>query len=299
MTETAQQNPGRNAVITMPTIAEQHQTDTVLAARQDARSQGDLTVPYMPYLPAPQAPGIPEGVDRKTMVWAETVAPGGYTHKRIARGTRMRFTDMTGDACAHLLLFNALESVERLNVADTVKIPWQAYLGVGHPLLSGEGRVLATVVEDTSKHHDTMCGTSSAAWNERKYGASAPSSEAPCGAMLFQLAATKHGLEPRDIPPSVSFFKGVHVAPDGDLQFTGGSGPAAHVDLLAEMPLIVLVANVPHPLDPRQDYVVGPLRIDAWKDQATDSGSPFFNISPESHRAYLNTMDYLNAQGIA
>ena len=40
-------------------------------------------------------------------------------------------------------------SWERLNVADTVKVPWQAYLGAGHPLLSDQGRVLATVVADT------------------------------------------------------------------------------------------------------------------------------------------------------
>ena len=62
-----------------------------------------------------------------------------------------------------MIVYNALEPVERLNVADTVKIPWQAYLGAGHPLLSGDGRVLATIVGDTSGHHDAFCGTSTEA----------------------------------------------------------------------------------------------------------------------------------------
>ena len=51
----------------------------------------------------------------------------------LAPGTRLRFDDLTGDACAHVLVYNALEPWERLNVADTVKIPWQAYLGDGPP----------------------------------------------------------------------------------------------------------------------------------------------------------------------
>ncbi len=63
------------------------------------------------------------------------------------------------------LLFNAVQPVERLNVADTQKIPWQAYLGVDQPLLSGDGRVLATITADTSGHHDAFCGTTTDRWN--------------------------------------------------------------------------------------------------------------------------------------
>ena len=60
---------------------------------------------------------------------------------------------------------------ERLNTADTVKVPWQAYLGTGHPLLSDQGRVLATIVADGSGHHDALCGASTLAGNTARYGA--------------------------------------------------------------------------------------------------------------------------------
>ena len=76
----------------------------------------------------------------------------------LARGTTLRLRDLDGEACAHLLLYNADQPWERLNVADTVKIPWQAYLGTGHPLLSDQGRVLATIVADDSGRHDALCG---------------------------------------------------------------------------------------------------------------------------------------------
>ncbi len=283
-----------------PTGSRQNPRDTssLLAARDDARSQGTGSSEWMPYLPASSTPYPPAGVDPSTLTWAETVAPGGYTHRRLARGSRMRLEDLTGDACAHVVVFNALAPWERLNVADTQKIPWQAYVGEGHPLLSGDGRVLATVVGDTSGRSDAFCGTSTDLWNTEKYGDAAPQGPTPSGRGLFTLAAAKHGLSPRDLPPSVSFFQGVRVDEDGAFDWLGSAGPGTSVDLLAELPLVVLVANVPHPLDPRPDYVVGPLRVHAWRSTPTAPGDPHFEASPERTRAYLNSLDYAEAAGL-
>jgi uncharacterized protein len=275
-----------------------HLTDSVLNARTDARAQDNQTSEWMPYLPASTSPFCPPGIDPTALTWAETVAPGGYTHKIVARGTGLRFDDPTGEACAHLILFNALEPVERLNVADTQKIPWQAYLGADHPLLSGDGRVLATIIADASGRHDAFCGTTTDAWNLRKYGDARPEGASPSGRGQFLKAAAKHGLTRRDLPPSVSFFKGVRVADDGELVWTGSARADTYVELVAELPLLVLVANVAHPLDPRDDYVVGPLRVHAWRARPTDSRDNRFTATPELNRAYLNTIDYAEARGL-
>lgn len=266
-------------------------------AREDARARAAQSE-WMPYLPPSTAPFAPEGVAAEDLRWAETVAPGGYTHLRVARGTRLRFTDPTGDASAAVLLFNAVEPGERLNVADTQKIPWQAYLGEGHPLLSGDGRVLATIVADTSGHHDAFCGTSSDAYAIERYGDAAPEGPSPSGHGLLRLAASKHGLTVRDLPPSVSFFQGVRANAEGDLEWLGSAGPGASVELVAELPLIVLVANVPHPLDPRDDYVVGPLQITAWASQPTAEGDAVFSLTPERERAYRNSITYAALAGL-
>jgi urea carboxylase-associated protein 2 len=275
-----------------------HLTDSVRSARADARAQGGQTSEWMPYLPASSSPFCPDGVEARTLTWAETVAPGGYTHKVVARGTRLRFDDPTGDACAHVILFNALEPVERLNVADTQKIPWQAYLGGDHPLLSGDGRVLATIVADTSGSHDALCGTTTDAWNLEKYGDARPEGPSPSGRAQFIKAAAKHGLTRRDLPPSVSFFQGVRVGADGELVWQGSAGAGTYVELVAELPLLILVANVAHPLDPRAGYVVGPVRVHAWRSQPTGPGDQRFTAAPELHRAYLNTVDYAEARGL-
>jgi len=284
--------------VALPTPRAEHATDTVSSARSDARAQGGRTSPWMPYLPATSSPYVPVGVDPADLVWAESVAPGGYTHKVLARGSRIRLDDPTGDACAHVVVYNALEPAERLNVADTQKIPWQAYLGAGHPLLSGDGRVLATILADTSGHHDAFCGTSSDAWNEQRYGDASPEGPSPSGRGQLVKAAAKHGLTRRDVPPGVNFFQGVRVEADGALTWRGSGGPGTYVELVGELPLLVLIANVAHPLDPRDGYQVGALRVHAWRGSPTGPGDAQFARTPELERAYLNTRDYAEARGL-
>ncbi|HWU46751.1 MAG TPA: urea amidolyase associated protein UAAP1 [Humibacter sp.] len=282
----------------MSSTADVHQTDSVLASRADARSRADRTSDFRPYRPAAASPHVPHGIDADSLSWAETLAPGGYTHKVLARGSRIRLDDPTGTACAHVLLYNALETSERLNVADTVKIPWQAYLAAGHPLLSGEGRALATISSDTSGSHDAFCGTTTDEFVLRKYGSNAPYGPSPSGRSLFVLAAAKHGMTGRDLPPSISFFQGVRVESDGGLSFVGSAGPGTHVELVAELPLLILIANVAHPLDPSADYRVGPLHVHARRGEPTGALDERFTRSPEAHRAYLNTIDYAEARGL-
>ena len=253
----------------------------------------------MPTLPPSAWPDPPAGVDAASLTWAETVAGGGYASKVLARGTTLQLTDRDGDACAHLLLHSAEQPWERLNVADTVKVPWQAYLGAGHPLLSDQGRVLATIVEDDSGRHDALCGTSSRAANESRYGDGSPQGTSPAGRELQLLAAAKHGLGPRDVPPSLSFFQGLRVGAEGELQFQGSAGPGRSVRLRIELPAIVILANVPHPLDPRETYTATTLQLLAWRGEPTSPDDPLWSSSPELERAFLNTGDYARARGIA
>ena len=121
-------------------------TANPMAARDHARAMAGMQVDAMPILP-PVAQDAPEG-----MVWEETIAPGGYASRRIARGTRLRLIDLHGDACASMLLFNADMPTERLNVADTLKVQWNAYLGAGRLLLSDLGRVMTSIVEDHARN---------------------------------------------------------------------------------------------------------------------------------------------------
>ncbi|MGE2833340.1 urea amidolyase associated protein UAAP1 [Mycobacterium sp. SMC-4] len=276
-------------------------TATTAGARDHARAQHGRTAEFMRHVPPSTSPTTPEGVSAENLVWSETLAPGGYTTAVLARGTRIRLTDVAGDACAHLLLHRADAPHERLNVADTVKVPWQAYLGAGHPLLSGFGRVLATIVSDTSGKHDALTGTTTCAGNLERYGAAAPESDSPAGRELFTLAALKHGLDSRDLPPSISFFKGVRVTADGTFEWLGPAEPGAAVDLLLHVDAIVLLANTTHPLDPRPTFTCSPLLMHAWPAEADldrlTAGELVGPLGPEHRQAIANTDADLAARG--
>jgi urea carboxylase-associated protein 2 len=174
-------------------------------------------------------------------------------------------------------------------VPDTVKVLWQAYLGGGHLLLSDQGRVLASFVGDGSGHHDALAGTSNRAGNEQRYGDGSVHGPSPAGRELLVVLAAKHGLTGRDLPPSVTLLKGTRIEPDGTFAWQGGSGPGGWVELRAELPLIVLVANVPHVLDPRPGYASSALRLTAWTGRPTSPDDPLWTSSPEAERAFQNT----------
>ncbi|BBZ27726.1 urea carboxylase [Mycolicibacterium madagascariense] len=277
-------------------------TATTAGAKAHARAQHGRTADAMRHVPASSTPTPPDGVPAADLVWSETVAPGGYTTAVLARGTRLRLSDPSGDACAHLLVHRADGPHERLNVADTVKVPWQAYLGVGHPLLSGFGRVLATVVADTSARHDALTGTTTLAGNEARYGSGTPESTSPAGRELLLLAALKHGLGPRDLPPSVSFFQGVTVDSDGAFTWQGSAGPGTSVDLLLHVDAIVSLANTAHPLDPRSEFTCSPLLMHAWPAaadlDALVAGDLVGPLGPEHRQAIANTDADLAARGV-
>lgn len=268
-------------------------TGTTAGAREHARAQAGTITDSMPVVPASNWPSPPADVDPASLTWAETVPGGRYTGKVLARGTRIRLRDVTGSACAHLLLWRADAPWERLNVADTVKVPWQAYLSSGHPLLSDQGRALATVVADDSGHHDALCGTSTLAGNTAKYGAGHVHSTSPAGREMFTLAAAKHGLTPADVAPSLSFFHGVVVESDGTLTSKGSAGRDKSVDLILHLPCVVAIANTAHPLDPSPTFDTGPLEVLAWR-AAADLDELLVGVAqtdPEYQRAVANSED--------
>lgn len=268
-------------------------TASTAGAREHARSQAGAITDSMPVIPASDWPHPPAGVESSEMTWAETVPGGRYTTKVLARGTRLRLRDVAGSACAHLLLWRADAPWERLNVADTVKVPWQAYLGAGHPLLSDQGRVLATVIADDSGHHDALCGTTTLAGNIARYGAGQVHSASPAGREMFTLAAAKNGLTPTDVAPSLSFFHGVVVESDGSLTSKGSAGIDKSVDLLLHLPCIVAIANTAHPIDPSPTFDTGPLEVLAWKATTDLDGllADVADADPEYQRAVVNSED--------
>lgn len=255
-------------------------TSSTHGARDHARAQAGLRAESQPTVPASAAEDLPPGVAPADVVWEETLGDGAYCSHRLARGARLRLADAVGDACATLMVHSALAPAERLNVADTVKVQWGAYLGPGSLLLSDMGRVLMSLEEDTSARHDALCGPH------------------PASRARLVLALAKHGLGRRDLPPAMTLFTGVRVEPDGGLTLQGVRAPGTHVTLRAEMDVIVSLVNAPHRLDDRSGHACSPLRLTAWQGAPTAPDDPLRSSTPERLRAFQNTDDHLLGLGV-
>tara|TARA_R110000824_G_scaffold11746_15_gene51576 strand:+ start:4483 stop:5307 length:825 start_codon:yes stop_codon:yes gene_type:complete len=263
-----------------------------MAARDHARAMAGTIVDAMPVLP-PVADDLPTDVAATDLLWEEVIAAGGYATRKLARGSRLRLIDLAGDACASLLIFNAEMPTERLSVADTVKVQWNAYLGTGKLLLSDMGRVLMSILEDEAGTHDAFCGPSNAATNEAKYGEGHNSGAFPNGRDRLLLGAAKHGLQRRDVHPCINLFKGTRIAADGTITPLVETFEAGRELLLrAEMDVIVVIANCPHILDPRETWTVTPLRVSAWRGAVASEDDLIRNATPEGLRAFQNVEDY-------
>lgn len=264
------------------------------SARDHARAQGATRVEAMPIVPAREAKDLPTGVSPERVVWEEIIAGGGYASKRLKRGARVRLVDLYGDACGSILAFNAEETQERLNVADTVKVQWNGYLGPGKLLLSDMGRVLFSILEDDAQSHDCFCGASNEASNSKKYGDGSGAGPNPNARDRFLKAVAKHGLTRKDVHPCINLFKSVTIAEDGATQLNVGPyKPGRSVVLRAEMDVILVIANCPHVLDPRETYHSTPLRVTAWRDAITPEDDAIRNSAPEALRAFLNVEAYV------
>jgi urea carboxylase-associated protein 2 len=279
----------------MPADPNVSATGTLEQARAHARAQAAGATATTATIPSTAAVDLPTGVDHRDVLWDETVPLGGYAAVRVPRDGHVRLTDLGGDANIGLLVFNAGNTAERSNVADTVKVQWQAYLGEGAVVLSDMGRALATIVSDTSGRHDALCGTTTRPANERRYGHGAIHGTSPAGRELFIVAAAKNGLAPHDLPPSLNLFKGVRVHDDGGLELLGAPRPGAHVELRADLDVLVLIVNAPHPLDLRPEYLGNAVRVTAWQ-APPPSDRVATAATPERARSYENTAQYLRGR---
>jgi len=232
------------------------------------------------------------------VVTDDLVPPGGYWSGVITRGRTLRLRDVDGTGGVALLVYNADDPWERYNAADTVKVQNQVFLTAGMVVLSDMGRVLLSITADSSGRHDTFSGASSRGDDEARFGPGpfqARRNEFHRNAHdNFLMALGRHGLDARDVVPNLNLFDRVEVAPDGELEWVGPTRvPGVHVDLRAEVNVLAVLSNTPHPLDPAPVWNTGPLAVAVLEAVPVSPDDACRNRSDEIRRAFENTHRYV------
>ncbi len=229
-----------------------------------------------------------------THPFAEELLPGGgHLSFVLKRGQLVRFTDIEGGANVSLMLFNANEKSERLNLPDSLKCQHTAKLTAGHCLYSDMGRVLAAITHDSCGWSDSIGGVLNAEEVAQKYGIGRYQ-ELRNGFhrngndnLLVEMGKWDLGLSDLSMP--LNLFSRVDVAADGALRFVEGNSRAGDsIDLYAPMDTLVVVTALQHPMDPAPDYAPKPVQLTFA--QADASVAEACRISrPENERGFLNT----------
>jgi uncharacterized protein len=227
-------------------------------------------------------------------LYEEYLPGGGHTSFVLKRGQLLRITDIEGGANASLLLLNASEKSERLNLPDTLKCQHTARLTAGHCLYSDMGRVLAAITADTCGWHDSFGGVLNAEEVAEKYGQGRYQELRNAffrnGVDNLLVEMGKWNLNLQDLLMCLNLFSKVTVDSDGCFHFQPGNAKAgAYVELYAPMDTLVVLTALQHPMDPNPIYAPKPLQL-TWHKVESDGISVLCRTSrPENQRGFHNT----------
>jgi uncharacterized protein len=239
-----------------------------------------------------------EILSMESSVLSTEVVPGGATWSHVLkRGTALRITDVEGGANVAAYFLNFELPAERFNLPDTLKAQHTARLTKGHVLYSDMGRILCSITEDTVGWHDPIAGISNASLIEEKYGKGTYQElrnswyQNARDALSIELG--KYGLGRRDLHATVNFFSKVTADADGNLRYcVNNSEAGSFVELRAEMNVLVLLNNCPHPLEPGSLYAPKPVTLSITRVPAPRPDDLCRTLCRENARGFLLTEFY-------
>ena len=227
-------------------------------------------------------------------VHAEILRGGDKWSRVLRRGEALRLTDPTGCAAVAGFFFQAQQPLERYNMPDTLKAQYTAFLTQGRVLYSDMGRILLSITQDTCGWHDTLSGHQDARESLAQYG---PGTYQQLRNDYhrntrdnFLAELVKHGLGRRDLHANVNFFVKVVTDEDGRLRWQPGNARAGClIELRAEMDVLCVLSNTPHPLDPATTYAPPPVELLITRGPPAGPTDPCRTSRPENARGFQMT----------
>lgn len=235
-----------------------------------------------------------EHLELEAALYEETVPGGGHTSFVLKRGQLLRITDLEGGANVSLMLLNAGQPSERLNLPDTLKGQHTFRLTAGNCLYSDMGRVLAAIVSDSCGWHDPVGGVLNATEVREKYGSGRYQELRNAffrnGSDNLLVEMGKWNLDLQDLLMVVNLFSKVTVDAEGSFRFVPGNSKAGdEVALYAPMDTLVVLTALQHPMDPDPQYAPRPVKL-SWSEVRSEGIALACRTSrPENLRAFHNT----------
>ncbi|WP_219837428.1 urea amidolyase associated protein UAAP1 [Paenibacillus sp. R14(2021)] len=233
-----------------------------------------------------------------TNLWSKTIQPGDKWSGVVGRGRLLTFTALQPGANLSLMLFNAKDLTERYNMPDSLKAQYTAHLTRGNVLMSDNGRVLASIVEDELGWHDTISGYTTREGTDAKYGTTSyqalRNDWLRSGYENFAVELVRCGLSKRDLGPVVNLFSKVYVDDEGRMIYDAAHcGEGQSVTLRTDMDVLLVLSNTPNPLNPSAVYPAAAVQLEVASAADFQPESDYcYNFRGENRRAFENTAAY-------
>jgi hypothetical protein len=188
------------------------------------------------------------------------VDPGGSWGARLAKGDIVRFVDLEGQQAVDFLCYNALDTRDRYNAANTMKMAENVFLNTGTVLYGEYATKLMKLVASSCPNHDTIGGCCSMEMNWLRYARRTHSCRAN---FLHELGKFRMG-EP-DIVANVNFFMSVPVGRDGHMAISDSPSTAGDfVDVEALTDVIAVISNCPQKYNPACGYHPSAVQVETY-----------------------------------
>jgi len=237
-------------------------------------------------------------MQQTNVIVSKIIPSGGKWSAFIKRGKEITFTISEEQANVSMLLYNAHDFAERYNMPDSLKAQYTAYLTKHNVLMSDQGRVLASITEDSVGWHDTIGGYSTKAQIEAQFGASTYQelrNDRYCNGednLLIELF--RSGLSRRDLGPVVNLFSKVYCDEEGNMHLSPNHVKAGDtVTIRTEMDVFIALSNTPHPLTGAVTYPQSDVIIEVRDTTPTTIDDPCVLHRAENKRAFENTWEYV------
>ncbi|RBW67868.1 urea amidolyase associated protein UAAP1 [Bacillus taeanensis] len=237
-------------------------------------------------------------------IFSKIIPAGGKWSGTIGKGKLVRLTALGNGVNLSTLLYHADNLTERYNMPDTLKAQHTSHLTKGHVLMSDNGRVLTSIVEDTLGWHDSISGYTSRKLTDQKYGVTTyqelRNDWLRSGEENFAVELVRNGLGVRDIVPVLNLFSKVYCDEDGNMHFVKNHcRQGASVTLRTELDTLFVFSNTPNPLDSSESYPSVPVKVEVFEAAPVEEDDVCVNFRPENRRAFENTWEYHALRGEA
>jgi len=231
------------------------------------------------------------------VLYEDTLAGACHWSMRMREGTSLRLVDIEGGANVGMLFYNPENLLERYNAPDTLKCQHTFKLTRGNCLYSDMGRIFCSIVEDSVGWHETVCGNTTRAMVEQKWGEQTYQdfrndwNQNGYNSFLVELA--KYGLGRKDMASNLNLFSAVSADAEGNLHFLADNSRAGDsIELRFEMDTLVLLHTCPHPLNPAAEYPRKPVLYQIIQSAPVSDDDYCMNLCAENRRGFSNNGIY-------